>query len=256
MDENSLDKGVKVFRLIKLKAYDLFLSTGSVLDFEGDAIVNAANEGGLDGGGIDGAINSFGGKELYEARKNMVAAVSKGPGIPTGQAKITIPDATNKEARFGRLKARSVIHAVGPMFFSKYAEDPDTLLKNAYKSCLEIVENNEEAEINSLGFCLLSAGIFKGRKPLTEVLALGLSAIQEFDDVQENREERKELFVIAFTPSEGKALKEAGELVFQREKIEKVEKNKVAEELSLEEKSEIKSEDKPKEEEETDDPKL
>lgn len=45
------------------------VSQGSVVDFEGDAIVNAANEGGLGGGGVDGAINAVGGEALYQARK-------------------------------------------------------------------------------------------------------------------------------------------------------------------------------------------
>lgn len=47
------------------------VSQGSVVDFKGDAIVNAANEMGLGGGGVDGAINAAGGEALYAARKAM-----------------------------------------------------------------------------------------------------------------------------------------------------------------------------------------
>eukprot|EP00924_Labyrinthula_sp_SR-Ha-C_P010692 maker-scaffold_49-snap-gene-1.97-mRNA-1 protein AED:0.04 eAED:0.04 QI:106/1/1/1/0.5/0.33/3/305/202 len=198
-------KGLKSFRQVNLQSYTLFLCSGSVVDFSGDAVVNAANEHGLGGGGLDGAMNSRGGKALQDARRNLPIIIPPSVRIPTGQARITIG---------GNLPAKFCIHAVGPMFFADYKENPDALLKSAYKSCLEILEHHKDAEINSLAFCLLSAGIFKGEKSLLSVLSLGLEAIREFDGANSPREKKKELFVVAFTDTEIEKLEEAGNKVF------------------------------------------
>ena len=83
----------------------LVLATGSVVDFTGSAIVNAANEACLGGGGVDGAITAAGGKALAEARKALPIVNKRNTRCPTGECVVTIS---------GDLKAKDYcLHAVG-----------------------------------------------------------------------------------------------------------------------------------------------
>src|SRR6056297_1876163 len=90
-----------------------------------DAIVNAANSSLLGGGGVDGAIHRAAGPELLEACRSLPAV--DGVRCPVGEARITPA---------GRLKARHVIHTVGPV----YHDDPDPAgrLASAYRTSLEL----------------------------------------------------------------------------------------------------------------------
>merc|ERR1712183_343959 len=104
---------------VEIGNHQVIAAGGSVVDFSGDIIVNAANSGGLGGGGVDGAINKKGGKELERARSELpivshdkeehstraVDAVR----IPTGEARITTA---------GDLTCKWVVHAVGPQFLT------------------------------------------------------------------------------------------------------------------------------------------
>jgi len=102
---------ITIHRVLSLsRGSTLRLCRGSVLDFSGDCLVNAANEGGLGGGGVDGAINAAGGAVLKRARE-MLPEVSPGVRIATGSAAVTTAGA-------GSLKVGHVIHAVGPDFNS------------------------------------------------------------------------------------------------------------------------------------------
>lgn len=145
----------------------LCVSSGSVVDFRGDALVNAANEGCLGGGGVDGAISRAGGEELYEARLAL-PQVSRGVRCPTGDAKITIG---------GELPSTFCIHAVGPAYMD-YAsfEEGDKLLFGAYQASMACAKSKS---LRSIGFSLLSSGIFRGDQSLEKVLeqaVLGICA--------------------------------------------------------------------------------
>ena len=85
---------------------ELAISLGSVVDFHGDALVNAANVRGLGGGGVDGAVNDAGGPLLHAAR-SALSMNARRERIPVGTARTTIG---------GNLAARFVIHATGPAY--------------------------------------------------------------------------------------------------------------------------------------------
>jgi O-acetyl-ADP-ribose deacetylase (regulator of RNase III) len=105
-----------------------------------DAIVNAANDGLIPGGGVDAAINRAAGPELSRAMREL-------GGCPTGEARIT--------PGF-RLPAKHVIHAVGPVWQGGARGEPE-LLSNAYRSALAIAR---DYECHSIAFPAISTGVY------------------------------------------------------------------------------------------------
>lgn len=170
VEEDSCVLGLSTcYKVLTLGGHtELYIAFDSVVNFTGDAIVNAANEGCLGGGGIDGEINRRGGLALKEARK-MLPEVAGHKRCLTGDAKITIA---------GNLPCSKVIHAVGPAFGS--GSDPAEhepclkLLEDAYKNSMKRASENG---LKSVGFCILSAGSFRGGCPLRVVIKTGLEAI-------------------------------------------------------------------------------
>jgi O-acetyl-ADP-ribose deacetylase (regulator of RNase III) len=139
---------------------------GSVIDYAGSAIVNAANEGCLGGGGVDGAISNAGGPLLAKAREALPIIGRGRKRCFTGGSKTTIG---------GSLPAKFVIHAVGPNYHVCNDEaEGDLLLYSAYRSAMLQARAHG---LPDLAFSLLSAGIFRASKPLKDVLAIGLLAV-------------------------------------------------------------------------------
>lgn len=128
-----------------------------------DAIVNAANERMLGGGGVDGAIHAAAGPELLQACRS-VAEVRPGVRCPTGEARIT--------PGF-RLPARFVIHTVGPIYESAAISAP--LLRRAWQRSLELAR---ERNLSSVAFPAISCGVYG--YPLDEAAAVSVQAVMDY----------------------------------------------------------------------------
>jgi len=141
----------------------LELVQGDITQEDVDAIVNAANPSLLGGGGVDGAIHRAAGRELLAETRTL-------GGCKTGDAKIS---------RGYRLKARHVIHAVGPVYRAGDADVPRQLA-SAYRRSLEVARENG---LRTVAFPAISTGIYG--YPLAEAAEIALSTICAFAAVHD-----------------------------------------------------------------------
>lgn len=140
----------------------LTLSRGDITTQETEAIVNAANSSLLGGGGVDGAIHRAGGPEILEECKIIRA---KQGGCPTGEAVVTTG---------GLLKARYVIHTVGPIWRGGN-QGEEKLLANAYRNSLTLAKENG---VRSLSFPSISTGAYG--YPIQAACRVALSTVRDF----------------------------------------------------------------------------
>ncbi len=140
----------------------LKIITGDITTQDTEAIVNAANSGLMGGGGVDGAIHRAGGPQILEECKEIRARQGK---LPTGKAVITSG---------GRLKARFVIHTVGPVW-SGGNRDEDKLLRSAYLSSLLLAK---ERGVRSVSFPSISTGVYGF--PMHRAARIALKTVRDF----------------------------------------------------------------------------
>ncbi len=139
-----------------------FLEEGDITQQETEAIVNAANSRLAGGGGVDGAIHRAGGPAIMEECRRIGSC-------PTGQAVITTG---------GNLKAKYVIHTVGPIYQGGNKGEP-RLLASAYRESLKLAHTKG---IRSLAFPSLSTGAYG--YPLEEAARIAVKTVADY--IREN----------------------------------------------------------------------
>ncbi|MGE5678843.1 MAG: O-acetyl-ADP-ribose deacetylase [Pseudomonadota bacterium] len=151
------------------------LIKGDITTLEVDAIVNAANSSLLGGGGVDGAIHKAGGKKILE---ECIEIRNRQGGCDTGEAVITSG---------GLLKARYVIHTVGPVW-SGGRYDEDQLLASCYTNSIKLAEENG---IRTIAFPNISTGVYGF--PKDRAAEIAIKTVRNY--LQENTTIEKVIFV-------------------------------------------------------------
>ncbi|MGA2330146.1 MAG: O-acetyl-ADP-ribose deacetylase [Syntrophales bacterium] len=136
----------------------LSLVEGDITREETDAIVNAANSRLAGGGGVDGAIHRAGGPSIMQECRKI-------GGCPTGQAVITTA---------GNLKAKYVIHAVGPVYQGG-TKGEAALLKNTHLESLKLVSAKK---LKSVAFPAISTGVYG--YPVDEAAHIALTTVIDY----------------------------------------------------------------------------
>ncbi|GFN35125.1 O-acetyl-ADP-ribose deacetylase [Tepidimicrobium xylanilyticum] len=131
---------------------------GDITKMEVDAIVNAANNTLLGGGGVDGAIHRAGGPTILEQCKKI-------GGCPTGEARITTA---------GNMPSRYVIHTVGPVYRDGTSGE-EKLLYNAYYNSLKLAK---EYNLKTIAFPAISTGVYN--YPKLDAAEVATRAVMDF----------------------------------------------------------------------------
>jgi O-acetyl-ADP-ribose deacetylase len=138
---------------------EIVLVRGDIVDEDVDAVVNAANSGLMGGGGVDGAILRAGGDEQLAARRELRDRIGS---LPTGQAAATTA---------GAMRARWVIHVVGPVFVD--SEDRSHLLASCYREALRVAD---ELPARTVAMPAVSAGIYGW--PIDSAAGIAVSTVR------------------------------------------------------------------------------
>jgi len=147
------------------------LIRGDITQLNVDAIVNAANESLLGGGGVDGAIHRAAGRKLLEECRKIGEC-------PTGEARIT---------KGYNLLAKFIIHTVGPIWRGGHKDEID-YLRNAYLNSLKLATSNN---LETIAFPNISTGVYGF--PKSSAAEIAVNAVKNYLD--KNRLPKKVIFV-------------------------------------------------------------
>ena len=154
MRRNVFEVGKTMIRLVR----------GDITEMSVDAIVNAANSSLMGGGGVDGAIHRKGGPKILEECKR-IRATQFPIGLPPGRAIATSA---------GNLKAKRVIHTVGPVWHGGNRGEPE-ILAEAYQNSLFASVSNE---MKSVAFPSISTGAYG--YPIERASRIALKTVKSF----------------------------------------------------------------------------
>jgi len=166
------------------------LIRGDITDQETDAIVNAANSSLMGGGGVDGAIHRRGGPKILEECKK-IRATEWPNGLPIGKAVITSG---------GNLKARYVIHTVGPIWRGGNQGEPE-LLADAYRNSLKLAVSRG---LRTISFPSISTGAYG--YPVEKASRMALATAKQF---LEREDDLDEVIFVLFGQHDLETYKEA-----------------------------------------------
>jgi O-acetyl-ADP-ribose deacetylase (regulator of RNase III) len=173
-------------------ASKVLLIQGDITEMDTDAIVNAANSTLMGGGGVDGAIHRKGGPKILEECKRI--RTGEWPdGLPTGKAAITSG---------GNLKAKHVIHTVGPVWHGDTHGEAE-LLADAYRHSLRLAVSKG---LKSIAFPSISTGAYG--YPIEKACRVALKTVREF--LEKDGMPEKVVFVL-FSQRDLEIYKEAAE---------------------------------------------
>jgi O-acetyl-ADP-ribose deacetylase (regulator of RNase III) len=165
---------------------------GDITEIATDAIVNAANSSLMGGGGVDGAIHRKGGPRILEECKR-IRAEQWPEGLPTGKAVITTG---------GNLKAKNVIHTVGPVWRGG-DEGEDKLLADAYTNSLRVAVSNK---LRTIAFPSISTGAYG--YPIEKASHMAVDAVKRFLESEDGLDE---VVFVLFSERDLKVYLEAAE---------------------------------------------
>lgn len=170
------------------------IEKGDITDQDVDTIVNAANSSLMGGGGVDGAIHRRGGPGILEECRR--TRESEWPdGLPPGRAVMTTG---------GRLRARHVIHTVGPVWAGGRSGEA-RILRECYLNCLSLAVQHG---LESVAFPSISTGAYG--YPIREASRVALEAVK--GSVEDEGRPEEVVFVLFSEPDVKTYLEEAGEL--------------------------------------------
>ncbi len=187
--------GLQLAETLRVGKAIVLLVQGDITDLQTDAIVNAANSSLMGGGGVDGAIHFKGGPKILKECKE-IRLTQYPNGLPAGQAVLTSG---------GNLKAKWVIHTVGPVWTGGKKGERDLLQQNYLNSLRLAVKNG----MKTIAFPSISTGAYG--YPIERAGRVALETVKEF---LEGEDKLSEVIFVLFSAGDFQVYKSIADKVF------------------------------------------